>query len=65
MNPAENAAKNAERIRAAVRSSYARVAEKGGNSGCCAPAASTPKNMSARFGYSAEEIGAVPEGADL
>lgn len=71
MNPAKTAIKNAEQVRAAVRSSYARVATKGSNNGCCAPAASTPKNaptpktMSARIGYSAEEMGAVPEGADL
>jgi SAM-dependent methyltransferase len=75
MNPAETAAKSAEQVRTAVRSSYARVATKGGNTGCCAPAAETSsccgpdaptaEGMSARFGYSAEEMGAVPEGANL
>ena len=70
MNPAEPA----EQIRAAVRSSYARVAEKGGKNGCCAPAAETSscctpaptaETKSARVGYSTEEMKAVPEGANL
>lgn len=80
MSSAESAAKNAEQVRDTVRDSYARIAAKGGNSGCCAPApaaetssccgpaaapAPTAENMSARFGYSAEEMDAVPDGANL
>ncbi len=81
MSSADSAAKNAEQVRATVRDSYARIAAKGGNSGCCAPApavetssccgpaaatsAPTAEDMSARFGYSAEEMDAVPDGANL
>ena len=76
MKPAETADKNAEQIRASVRTSYGRVAEKGGKNGCCAPAAETSsccapapaptaEKKSARIGYSAEEMKAVPEGANL
>jgi SAM-dependent methyltransferase len=76
MNPAETAAKSAEQVRAAVRSSYARVAKDGGKSGCCAPpaeessccapaSAPTAEAKSARIGYSEDEMKAVPEGANL
>ena len=76
MNPTETAIKNAEQVRAAVRASYGRVAEKSGKNGCCAPAAEkssccapapapTAETKSARVGYSAEEMKAVPEGANL
>lgn len=74
MNPAENA----EQIRAAVRESYGRVAEKGGKDSCCAPAAEaasccapastaapTAEIKSARIGYSKDEMKAVPDGANL
>jgi SAM-dependent methyltransferase len=76
MKPAETTAKSAEQIRAAVRASYGRVAEKGGESGCCAPVAeassccapapaSTAAAKSARIGYSETEMKSVPEGANL
>lgn len=76
MNPAEPAPQNPEQIRAAVRASYGRVAEKGGKNGCCAPAAEessccapasapTAEVKSARIGYSEDEMKAVPEGANL
>lgn len=52
-------------IRAAVRGDYARIARQ--DSGCCAPAASCcgSASTSARLGYGAEELAALPEGADL
>lgn len=67
-------------VRKTVRDSYAKIAESGGNSGCCAPkdgsAASccgpaddaevpSAEAMSAFFGYSDDEMAAVPEGANL
>jgi SAM-dependent methyltransferase len=65
-------------VRKTVRESYAQIAEKGGNSGCCGPstggcgcgpaedvAIPSAEQMSAFFGYSAEEMAAVPEGANL
>lgn len=67
-------------VRKTVRDSYAKIAESGGNSGCCAPKdgdqgsccgpaddAEIPsaEAMSAFFGYSDEEMAAVPEGANL
>jgi len=53
-----------------VRDSYAKIAECGGNSGCCAPTGEdidipSAEEMSARFGYSAQDMSAVPEGANL
>lgn len=49
-----------DEVRAAVREAYAGVA-RGSEGGCCGPLALA----SARLGYSAEELAAVPEGADL
>ncbi len=58
-----------------VRSRYSRIATEGGNSGCCAPSASassccgptapSPEDLSRRMGYSADELNAVPDGANL
>lgn len=56
-------------IRKNVRKGYARVAEK--NCGCCGQSSSccgsmtTAEEMSGKAGYSAEEMNAVPEGANL
>ncbi|NQV48035.1 MAG: arsenite methyltransferase [Rhodospirillaceae bacterium] len=66
-------------IRKTVRDSYATIVTKGGNSGCCAPVVSVacggdenapadtmaPEEFSRRFGYSDEEMNAVPEGANM
>jgi len=66
-------------VRKTVRDSYAKIAESGGNSGCCAPTSDgggccgpaddveipSAEQMSAFFGYSDEEMSAVPEGANL
>ena len=64
-------------VRKTVRDNYAQIAESGGNSGCCGPAESSccgpdadveipsAEAMSAFFGYSDDEMAAVPEGANL
>ncbi len=52
-----------DEIRAAVREVYAQVARAGGS---CSPGCCTPSPVaSLALGYSAEEVAAVPEGADL
>jgi len=66
-------------VRKTVRESYAKIAETGGNMGCCAPQPDgggccgpeadvdipSAEAMSAFFGYSDAEMAAVPEGANL
>ncbi len=58
---------NHDAIRHAVRQAYGSVAQGGG--GCCSPGGGcgpAPETVaSKRLGYSDEELGAVPEGADL
>lgn len=55
-------------IKSTVREHYAKVAESNGAvgcaPGCCAPGAAA-KSASQALGYSADELGAVPEGADM
>ena len=52
-----------DEVRAAVRERYGNIARSGGGCapGCCGPSA----DASVKLGYSAEELAAVPEGADL
>lgn len=68
-------------VRKTVRENYAKIAVSGGNSGCCGPTDGTSgggccgpdeaveipsaEAMSAFFGYSDDEMAAVPEGANL
>lgn len=66
-------------VRNTVRDNYAKIAESGGNSGCCGPTSDgggccgpsdnveipSAQQMSAFFGYSDEEMAAVPDGANL
>ncbi len=52
-----------ERIHEAVREGYSRVAEQGCGCGCSCGA--DPGEISGKIGYSTEEMGAVPEGANL
>ena len=65
-----------DQIRTTVRDSYAAIAESGGNSGCCLPARNgdsccgaddlaDPMELAQRFGYSIEELMALPEGANM
>ena len=63
-----------------VRGGYARIAETGSWSalqaggsccggpaggGCCGPATFTPEQLASAIGYGAEELGVVPEGANM
>jgi SAM-dependent methyltransferase len=56
-------------LRKIVRKNYAKVVEEG--CGCCGPNSSccsgavTAEQISGKIGYSAEEMGAVPDGANL
>jgi arsenite methyltransferase len=58
-----------QEIKKAVRQGYARVAQQGGS--CCGPAkpccgsTDLAQNISKAVGYSDQDIGAVPEGANL
>jgi len=66
-------------VRKTVRDNYAKIAESGGNAGCCGPKEEgggccgpaddveipSAEAMSAFFGYSDDEMSAVPEGANL
>lgn len=58
-----------QEIKKAVREGYARIATQGGS--CCGPASpccggsSPAKSMSQAVGYGEEEMGAVPEGANM
>jgi len=66
-------------VRKTVRENYAKIAKSGGNSGCCGPTSDdgscceptdiveipSAQDMSAFFGYSDEEMLAVPDGANL
>jgi arsenite methyltransferase len=54
---------SAESVREVVRATYGKIAREGG--GCCAPSTGCCGPSSAAIGYSAEELAAVPEGADL
>lgn len=61
--------KAADKLRALVRDSYAQVARDGGGcatgSGCCGSATTIVSVDVTRIGYRAEELGAVPDGANL
>ena len=57
-----------DKVREVVRDRYGEIAR--GKSGCCCSTASScspesPAEASARLGYSAEELAALPEGADM
>lgn len=65
------ASRHQDDIRNKVRERYAGIAS-GGKSGCgcsssscCSPKAPSAKGQSARIGYSAKELEAVPEGANM
>ena len=68
--PENTSQRDDDAIRGIVRDHYAEIARSGAN-GCCAPSccaptsADTDASLSLRIGYSAEEIAAVPEGADM
>lgn len=58
-----------DKIREEVRQHYAEIARNGGSccagSSCCSAGSPAKGDISARLGYSAEELAAVPEGANL
>jgi arsenite methyltransferase len=59
-----------QEVKKAVRQRYAKVAKRGGGCGCvpaspCCGSANVAQNISKAVGYSDEDIGAVPEGANL
>ncbi|MBV9252328.1 MAG: arsenite methyltransferase [Acetobacteraceae bacterium] len=54
----------ASEIKDMVRARYSGIAE-GMVTGCCAPAQATVDGQAQQMGYSAEELAAVPEGANL
>ena len=56
---------NEDQVRTTVREHYANVARTEASS-CCAPSCCAPtKDASLKLGYTAEELAAVPEGADM
>jgi arsenite methyltransferase len=71
MTPQTKTPDTNDQLRDEVRSHYGAVAR--GGSGCCAPGcctpgaaqAASPTETSARLGYSADELAAAPEGANL
>jgi arsenite methyltransferase len=52
-------------VRAAVREQYGKVARDGGGCGCAPSCCSGNPDASLALGYSAEELAAVPDGANL
>ena len=55
-------------IRSAVRATYGRIAEQNHNGGCCGGGCGAPAvggTSAEKLGYSADDINAVPEGANL
>jgi len=56
---------SAEEVRNSVREHYGKVAETDGARGCAPGCCGATANASAALGYSADELGAVPDGANL
>jgi len=59
---------DAQRIRETVRSGYAEIATRGATSsggGCCGAGACGSGAVATRVGYAADELAALPEGADM
>lgn len=57
-----------DQIRQAVRESYGQIAETSTgccDTTCCTPAAPQPQLLSLQLGYTADDLIAVPEGANL
>ena len=59
-----------EKVRKTVREGYAKIAKKekscvGAPTSCCSNTAELSEEISRRIGYSEEEIGSVPDGANL
>ena len=56
---------SAEEVRDTVREHYGKVAESNGAVGCASGCCGAKPTASAAFGYSAEELACVPDGANL
>lgn len=56
-------AESADAVRDLVRSAYAEVAVR--KTSCCGPTTVDPQTVSARMGYDADTLGAVPDDANL
>jgi arsenite methyltransferase len=54
-----------DEVRAAVREQYGAVARAGGSTGCAPSCCASSRDASLGLGYSAEDLRAVPEGADM
>ena len=62
--------RSAEDVREAVREGYAQIAKSGGSCcgptpTCCGSAPAASENLAQHIGYSAEELAALPEGANM
>lgn len=62
--------KTAEDVRKAVREGYGQIAKSGGSCcgpapTCCGSAPAASENLAKHIGYSAEELAALPEGANM
>ncbi|MCY3019154.1 MAG: arsenite methyltransferase [Planctomycetota bacterium] len=62
--------KNAEAVRAQVRKGYGQIAARGGSCcrqapTCCGSSRAQNKKLAETIGYSAEELSALPEGANM
>jgi arsenite methyltransferase len=58
-------ARTQDEVRGAVREHYGQVAKGGGAAGCAPACCGASESASLALGYSADEIAAVPEGANL
>jgi arsenite methyltransferase len=63
-------AENAESVRKIIREGYSQIAtagnsRRGTGKSCCGSAAITPEKLARTMGYSAAEIAALPEGANM
>jgi arsenite methyltransferase len=63
-------AESAEAVRAAIREGYSQIANAGtsrrqSGKSCCGPAPITPDKLARTVGYSAAELAALPEGANM
>lgn len=77
--PAQHPASNEDSVRQHVREGYSKIAQAGSWSaasccgpttskpggGCCGPATFTPDQLAAAIGYSQDELGVTPEGANM
>ncbi|MCB9866542.1 MAG: arsenite methyltransferase [Phycisphaerales bacterium] len=59
---------DAQRVRDIVRDGYAEIAQRGhtaGGGSCCGPSCCSTSRVAEQVGYSAEDLAALPDGADM